>query len=400
VEKVIDLLTELQKSTEEQGKVEAAAYDKYACFCKEQADEKLYMIEKSEKKIAKLDAKIEELEADITELSAAISDLATKIEKLHSEIEEAQAARNKEHAAYKVADKDTSDAIAAMEGAIKALKASKGAMDAGAKVDLAQVKNVASRVLAAAGKSEHMAVASAQLTKVTAFLQQSPPAYEYRSNDIIQTLEELKDTFLENKKEDDEEEHRVKSAWAKKDLNLKNVKKFSEEEKAQKEQFVEAKSEEKQKNEEDRTAETKDKDADKEFLDLLTEECQGKASQWDQRSSTRVGELTAIADALTSLKESVAGAYSANKKLSGVQMKSAINKVVLKGHWAWVDDAPGAKKKRRQQCFCKCEELALSSLLQMLCRRQQCSWPMLPAISKALCCRLPLFVRLQVQTIL
>jgi len=50
IEKVIELLKNLQAETEEQSKVEAKAYDKYACFCKEQADEKLYMIEKSTKK--------------------------------------------------------------------------------------------------------------------------------------------------------------------------------------------------------------------------------------------------------------------------------------------------------------------------------------------------------------
>merc|ERR1712107_608703 len=44
VEKVIDLLKQLQAETEEQGNKEAAQYDKFACFCKEQADEKLYQI--------------------------------------------------------------------------------------------------------------------------------------------------------------------------------------------------------------------------------------------------------------------------------------------------------------------------------------------------------------------
>jgi cell fate (sporulation/competence/biofilm development) regulator YmcA (YheA/YmcA/DUF963 family) len=49
-----------------EGQKEAAAYDKYACFCKEQADEKLYAIEKSEAKIKDLKAEIEELETAIS----------------------------------------------------------------------------------------------------------------------------------------------------------------------------------------------------------------------------------------------------------------------------------------------------------------------------------------------
>ena len=93
---------------------------KYACFCKEQADEKLYMIETSRAKIAKLDAKIAQLESDITALNAAIKELATEIERLTSEIDEAAAARAKAHAAYKVVDADTVAALGAMEGAIAA----------------------------------------------------------------------------------------------------------------------------------------------------------------------------------------------------------------------------------------------------------------------------------------
>ena len=46
VEQVIGLLEKLQAQIQEEGKAEAAAYDKFACFCKEQADNKQYAIEK------------------------------------------------------------------------------------------------------------------------------------------------------------------------------------------------------------------------------------------------------------------------------------------------------------------------------------------------------------------
>merc|ERR1719253_2247714 len=103
-----------------------------------------------------------------------------------------------------------------------------------------------------------MAISKGQVDKLVAFSQLDQPAYEYRSNGIIQTLEELKDTFNENKKQADQEEFDANSAWEKKDLNLKNVRKFSEDEKFQKEQFVEAKTETMQKDQVDKAAETKD----------------------------------------------------------------------------------------------------------------------------------------------
>merc|ERR1719399_2338850 len=72
VEKVIELLKRLQVQTGEEGKKEAAQYDKFACFCKEQADEKLYAIEKSKKKIKGLMAKINLLESEIAALVSKV----------------------------------------------------------------------------------------------------------------------------------------------------------------------------------------------------------------------------------------------------------------------------------------------------------------------------------------
>merc|ERR1719191_97070 len=138
MEKVISLLKDLSTKVAAEGKKEAAAYDKYACFCKEQADEKLYNIEKSEAKIADLKAEIKKLDAEIAELNSDISDLSKKISKLESEIEKKTKKREKEHAVYQAKATDMNEAIAACGAAIKALKDSKADMK-GAKVDLVQV---------------------------------------------------------------------------------------------------------------------------------------------------------------------------------------------------------------------------------------------------------------------
>jgi len=62
MQKVLDLLKDLSSKLEAEGAQEAAEYDKFACFCKEQADEKQYAIDKSDKKLAYLKAEITELE--------------------------------------------------------------------------------------------------------------------------------------------------------------------------------------------------------------------------------------------------------------------------------------------------------------------------------------------------
>eukprot|EP00929_Paragymnodinium_shiwhaense_P035262 TRINITY_DN1905_c0_g1_i6.p1 TRINITY_DN1905_c0_g1~~TRINITY_DN1905_c0_g1_i6.p1 ORF type:complete len:691 (-),score=324.58 TRINITY_DN1905_c0_g1_i6:106-2178(-) len=326
VEKVLSLLHDLQGQIEEQGKKEAAQYDKYSCFCKEQADEKLYMIEKSEKKISELDAQISGLDADIAGLNGEIKELGTEIDTHTTDIDTAQKARDEQHAAYEIADEDMVDAISAVTGAIEALKASKEDMSEGVKLDFAQLRTVASKVLSVASNSPSLKIPDAKLQKVAAFAQQSPPAYEYRSNDIIATLEDLKDMFLKNKKEQDTEEFDLNAQWEKKDLNLKNQKQFAEEAKDQKEKFVEAKTEEKETAQADLSAETKDKDADAAFMKVLTGECEKKAALWDQRSKTRAGELKAIADAMAVLEEKVSTSWKANKKLAQVQLSKKASK--------------------------------------------------------------------------
>merc|ERR1719272_2879691 len=79
IEKVVVLLKKLSTQLEAEGKQEAADYDKYSCFCKEQADEKLYAIETSNKKIGVLKAKQDELKANINSLNGEIIDLGKKI---------------------------------------------------------------------------------------------------------------------------------------------------------------------------------------------------------------------------------------------------------------------------------------------------------------------------------
>merc|ERR1719352_1396343 len=96
MEKVIGLLKDLSAKVTAEGKKEAAQYDKYACFCKEQADEKLYSIEKSDAKISDLKAEIKELTTAIADLNSDISDLSNQISGLEKEIDQKTKKREKQ----------------------------------------------------------------------------------------------------------------------------------------------------------------------------------------------------------------------------------------------------------------------------------------------------------------
>merc|ERR1719326_2299410 len=300
MEKVISLLKSLSTKVAGEGKKEAAAYDKYACFCKEQADEKLYSIEKSDATLASLKAQIKELDTAISELNSEVSDLSKKISGLETDIDTRTKKRDKDHAEYEAKAKDMNEAIDACGAAIDALKDSKKSMS-GAKVDLMQLTSISQKLL---GKAA--------------------PKFEYQSNDIIATLEDLLATFKSMKKDLDFAEHDVNSAFEKDKLGLSNEKKFAEKDKAEKEAIVESKTEENEAAKSDKDDEQGDRDADDAFMKELTKECEAQAALFDQRSSLRADELSTLADATTKLEEGAVPNFSSNKKLNGFVQKKVV----------------------------------------------------------------------------
>jgi hypothetical protein len=194
-----------------------------------------------------------------------------------------------------------------------------------AKLDYMQVRKAAGLVVAAAS---HVNVKESSLSKIVALAglhaRQAPSRYAYQSNDILQTLRELLDTFNQKKKESDEDEFKTKSAFDKEDLNMKNLKQFKLKEKKELEEEIDSMSEEKEAAESDRSEELNDKTSDENFLHVLVGECESKAGEWDARSKTRADELTAIAKAIDALVSSVAPSWKANKKLVGLQQSSKV----------------------------------------------------------------------------
>jgi uncharacterized small protein (DUF1192 family) len=336
MEKVIELLKDLSTKVEAEGKKEAAEYDKYACFCKEQASDKLYAIEKSDAKIAKLKAQITELETSIAGLNADIATLSKEITGLEAEIKKKTETREAEHEVYLGKAKDMNEAISACEAAIAALKDSKKAMK-GAKLDFAQIKKATSGLAAALVGQPSLSATSGASALLEKIGDKAAPKFEYQSNDIIAVLEDLLATFKKMKKDLDVEEFDINAAFESDKLGLANEKTFKEKDKAQKEAIVATKTETMETAKTDRDEETADRAADQNFMDVLTKDCEEKAGLFDQRSSTRADELKALTDAIEELEKGAVPNYSANKKLVGLQRKSVVEKAkVLPGAVSFV----------------------------------------------------------------
>jgi len=319
VEKVMELLINLRTKIEEEGKKEAAAYDKYACFCKEQADKKIHAIEESDKMIKYTGLRIDDIKDTIPTYTAEITELGKNASDFEDQLTKGRDARDVDHKAYLAAEKDLADAIDAATDAIKALKDSKEELK-DAKLDFAQLKELTKPVLALLqGLPNHIKGVDIAVLEQ---LSQDPAKYEYHSNDIISLLQELRKTLLGRKQELDLTELEDQEVFSKKDTNLKNLLKFAKKDKAKREAQLDKMDADLNDLSLKKKIEERDVKMDRAFLDDLSAQCETKATLWDQRSSTRDGEITAITKALEALKEKVAPNYKANKKLVDIQVKA------------------------------------------------------------------------------
>eukprot|EP00747_Dinoflagellata_sp_TGD_P156893 gnl/TRDRNA2_/TRDRNA2_177696_c3_seq8.p1 gnl/TRDRNA2_/TRDRNA2_177696_c3~~gnl/TRDRNA2_/TRDRNA2_177696_c3_seq8.p1 ORF type:complete len:710 (+),score=247.80 gnl/TRDRNA2_/TRDRNA2_177696_c3_seq8:64-2193(+) len=343
IEKVIELLKQLSAQTVEEGKAEAKQYDNFSCFCKEQASEKLYNIEKSTAKIERLTAKISDLDGEISKLNSEISDLSTKISDLEDEINKVQNKETEEHNEYVGDRQDITTAIHQVDDATNDMKhaADDEKGDVGG-VNLMALKATAVKVLAVSSHLRHMAPSDKQLDTLKMLAEPGKAhGYEFHSNEIIETMEGVEKTEKKERTELDEDEFKLEAALEKKILALKTQKGFAEKERDEKSALEASKSDEMAAAKEDKASEIKSKKADNDFMDVLTEQCEQKAKEFDQRSQMRADELTAMSEALDSLEKGVKPNYDANKKLVGLAQRSA----TPKGHWAWVEDGPSASAK-------------------------------------------------------
>jgi len=301
MEKVIGLLKGLSEKVAAEGKEEAANYDKYACFCKEQADEKLYAIENSKALIKKQTAQIDKLDGEINKLNSEIGLLSKEILKQEGIIDSKTKKRNSEHDEYMKDANDYLGAIDACERAIAALKDSKGSLSADAKSSLTLVQE-----------------------KTASLRIKGAPKFQYQSNNIIELLEDLLDKTKVQKNELDQFEFDLKAVYDKEMVEANNALRFAEKDKEEASALSNSKTEEMNTLIEERTQEDTDLDSDEAFLKTLTGKCEDAAKLFDQRSTSRSEELTALAKATEELeKGGAADSYGAEGKLNGFVQKKA-----------------------------------------------------------------------------
>jgi len=304
VEKVISLLEDLVTESEEEGAAEAKTYDTFACFCKDNTDTKSTSILDGQDNIESLSATIQEKTATKEEKITEIGERKVRQEELAKTLEETKVRLAQERSEYEARNADLEKAISSLENAIAALDNAKpGAfLQVNFKsslkhvFDMAEVMNL---------------VKTPKQQKVIAFLQgaskvdPSDPEYKYHSQGILDVLNEVLGDFNAEKRDVDAEWEKTRTS--EEDLIADTESQMEENELAIStlEGDVETLGTEIAQAREDLVdAESLLKD-DQQYLKDLTERCEQRAHAYDQRSSMRGSELTALGKALDILENKV-----------------------------------------------------------------------------------------------
>jgi peptidoglycan hydrolase CwlO-like protein len=299
VERVVTLLRDLQTQVQAEGTEEATTYDTFACHCKDTTESKVESIQTREESVQSLTADAAQLDAESTQLKSECEKLTEDIGTAEEALAKATALREKEHADYSVAYADMSKAVDSLSRAIASIEDSK--------MSLASVQSMLRPTLL-------MADAMSLLPKKhrAALLEESPTPFEkpdedysFHSNDIIGILQDLHTDFSKKKSElESEEEAASQSFNAAADAKRSEIESNKDTLATKTSQLADKQADLATTNE-DLTETTALMHDDRTYLKDLTEQCERKAREWDQRSSMRTEELKAIATALEIIEGTV-----------------------------------------------------------------------------------------------
>lgn len=121
VQKVVNMLRDMQKNLQKELEEDESTYHKMSCWCNDNSYEKQEAIEAAEAKMKQLNADIEEGTAKSEQLKAEIQKLKDEIAANKEALASAQAVRDKELAEFRKSDTDCSENAQSLKAAITVL---------------------------------------------------------------------------------------------------------------------------------------------------------------------------------------------------------------------------------------------------------------------------------------
>jgi hypothetical protein len=197
IEKVVQMLGDLETKILGEGKDAQKVYDEYSEFCEDRSRNVGFEIKTGKSEVSELQATIEKETATAASLTAKIEDLASAISVDEADLKSATEIRTKEQAAFEAEEKELLEVINTLERAISIVE--KEMAKGGA--SMMQLKSAANVAQALTIMVDAASLNSESAAKLNAFLQNSqededvgaPAAAVYASHSggIVGTLQDL-----------------------------------------------------------------------------------------------------------------------------------------------------------------------------------------------------------------
>merc|ERR1719395_115272 len=312
IQKVIQMLTDMQAKGKSEKQDEAARFAECKTFCKDTAWDKTTNIKTATAAIEQLSADIDKGASDAAEAAKAISQLDADLTAWKNDITVQTRERNEAKAVFDAVHQDYTESIDAVQRALATLKAGPGLGAA----SLLQVKSLLSLSKVPA-QNKNKILAFLQNAPTNALLQdaemlEQPQAkavnYESSSGTIIEMVESLGDKFEDERAAIEEKESNEKHTFDMMMQDLNSQVTYATEELDSKTAFKAKTEEDKAANEGELADTSASKAADEKALADLTAECEQTAIDFEARQKTRQEELDAIGEAIEIMSsDTVAG---------------------------------------------------------------------------------------------
>eukprot|EP00438_Fugacium_kawagutii_P030199 Skav207285 [mRNA] locus=scaffold434:184385:186523:- [translate_table: standard] len=287
VSRVVNMLKELDKKLENEADTEKDLFQKYQCWAESTVNEKTASVEKATQRMSSLQTYVSDVEAGKITFTADKENLEKELAGIRSELANITTERAKEHKSFEMNKGDMEKAIAGLKEVITNLEATSLNPKKAAVLMSLRGGDAVTRRAHAKNLKEGLAVSDKYLSRskrqfLHRFLGSTLSTDRSQTQGIVDQLEKVESSIEGDLKEDAEQEEDAEKTFKKEHAARAQAIENSKEEVASLKEQVEA---------------------DQKLIPEVKKALEDKKSQFDERSSYRLGELKAIGEAISLLMD-------------------------------------------------------------------------------------------------
>jgi DNA repair exonuclease SbcCD ATPase subunit len=315
IEKVLQMLGDLQTKIIGEGNDAQKVYDEFSEFCEDRSKNLGFEIKSGKQGVSDLTAAIEKEKATAESLNAKIEELASGISTDEADLAAATGIREKEQASFEAEEKELTEVISTLERAISVIEKE---MSGGA--SMMQLKSAGTVAQALSVMVQATSLSNADASKLTALLQNTqedsseelgaPAAAVYKSSSggIVGTLQDLFEKAESQLEEARKTETKAVQAYQMLAQSLKDEIKYANADMDKAKKGLGKSNENQATAEGDLAVTQKDLDGDTSTLTTLHQDCMSGAEDFEAETKSRGEELKALATAKKIIQETTSGA--------------------------------------------------------------------------------------------